>query len=459
MDSSDQDGSPIELRIESLTTGRLTRRQLLQTAGVGLAGAALAPALAACSPQEKGVNQNKLTNELSIVQWAHFVPAYDSWFDKYAEEWGTKNKVTVTVDHVQNLDLPGRLASESAARTGHDIIQFSSQVQTYRYEKQLVDVGDIVAHATQLYGNPIKLAKDTGQVGGVWRAMPDFYIIIAPLIRDDLLAQAGNPKIETWEDVKNFCGTMKRRSNNAAGLAISHCNDANHNWRAVMWSYGASEVAKDGKTITVNTPEFKAFLEFSKAFFQEAITPEVFAWDDVSDNRYLGSGQGSFIHDAISSIRSIEAPNKALFDKISIRAPLKGPGGQHNMPDSVLYAIWEFAKNKETAKKFLTDYLDIWKEASKQSTGYNMPYFENLFKKPMAVIGDTQKLAILQDYKGDEIFHTFGYPGPPNSAAQQVLAEYIIPDTVGFYVKGDQTIAKTIDFIEKKLKPIYRSLR
>jgi multiple sugar transport system substrate-binding protein len=452
MGSSAGEGSEtLEQTIESLTLQSLTRRQLLQTAGVGLAGVALAPALMAC--ERKNVNQNVMTNQLSIVQWAHFVPAYDDWFDKYAADWGTKNKVNVAVDHVNNLDLPGRLASEAAARTGHDIIQFQSQVQTHRYKNLLVDVGDLVKRAEDKYGKVIKFGKDTSLIDGVWRAYPDFYIIIAPLIRDDMLARAGNPKIETWEDIHKFSKQMGR----TAGLAISKCNDANHNWRAIMWSYGASEVAADGKTLTVNTPEFKEFLNFSKTFFNDSITPEVFAWDDVSDNKYLGSGEASFIHDALSSLRSIEGKNKPLFDKVSIRAPLKGPKGTHNMPDSTLYAIWEFAKNRETAKQFMRDYIDIWPTAMRESTGYNMPYFENLFRKPMPVIGESKKLEILQDYKGDEVFHTFGYPGPPNSAAQNALANFVIPDTIAFYTQDKtQTLDKTIEYITGRLKQIYK---
>jgi len=452
METSESHGSdPVDRTIESLTQQRLTRRQLLQTASVGLAGAALAPALAAC--ERKTVQQNVLTDQLSIVQWAHFVPAYDVWFDKYADEWGTKNKVKVTVDHVNNLDLPGRLASEAAARTGHDIIQFQSQIQTHRYKNLLVDMGELVKRAEDKYGKVIKFGKDTALLDGVWRAYPDFYIIIAPLVRDDMLTRVGNPKIETWEDVRKFSRQMGR----TAGLAISKCNDANHNWRAIMWSYGASEVASDGKTLTVNTPEFKEFLNFSKAFFNESITPEVFAWDDVSDNKYLDSGVASFIHDAISSLRTIEGHNKPLFDNISIRPVLKGPAGKpHNMPDTTLYGIWSFAKNQETAKQFLRDYIDIWPTAMRQSTGYNMPYFEKLFQKPMPVIGESPKLAALQDFHGDEIFHTFGYPGPPNSAAQNALANFVLPDTIAFYTQGNNTLDKTIDYITGRLKQIYK---
>jgi multiple sugar transport system substrate-binding protein len=423
-------------------------------AGSPSAGASPGASPVAAAPPTSAPAAVTLESQLNIVQWSHFVPAYDTWFDKYADDWGNKNKVKVTVDHVPNLELPARLAAEAAAKTGHDIIQFQAQVQTFRYEQLLMDVSDLVNYGASKYGAPTQLAKGTSFINGTWRALPDFYIVIAPLVRDDLMQSIGNPQLQTWDDVRKACATLKGQGH-PAGLAISHCNDANHNWRGIMWTFGASEVQQDGKTLNVDTKEFRAFLDFTKAFYNDSITPEVFAWDDVSDNRYLGSAEASFIHDAISSLRSIETPNKPLFDSISIRAPMAGPGGQHDMPDVTLYAVWEFAKNKQAAKQFLKDYLDIWKTAMKESTGYNMPFFENLFEKPMPVIGETEKLNILQDYKGDAVLHTFGYPGPPNAAAQEVLANFHIPDIVGIYVRGNTSLDDTIKEATNRLKPIY----
>src|SRR2546430_5730403 len=37
---------------------------------------------------------------LKILQWSHFVPSYDVWFDKYAKDWGTAKGIDVTVDHI-----------------------------------------------------------------------------------------------------------------------------------------------------------------------------------------------------------------------------------------------------------------------------------------------------------------------------------------------------------------------
>jgi multiple sugar transport system substrate-binding protein len=438
----------------------LTRRGLLRTVGLGAAAAGVGSLLSACLPGlSSGGAAGPATSSgagttLGIVQWSHFVPAYDTWFDKWVADWGASNKIQVTVDHVPNLEMPARLAAEAAAKAGHDIIQFTGQIQTYRYEPLLVDVGDIVKIATDKWGEPTKMAKDFAFLNGTWRALPDHYIVIAPLVRDDVMQAIGKPKLESWDDVRQAGGKMKAQ-NNAAGLAISHCNDANHNWRAIMWSLGASEVAADGKTLTVDTPEFRQFLDFAKAFYQEAITPEVFAWDDASDNRWLASGQGGFIHDAISSLRSIQPGNPDLYNKISIYPPMKGVNGAPiDMPDANLYGIWNFARNQEGARQFLHDFMENWKESMVQSTGYNMPFYANLFQRPMPVIGDDPKLQILQDYQGD-LLHTFGYPGPPNAAAQEVLAAFHIPDIVGIYVRGSTTLDDTVREATSRLKPIY----
>src|SRR5690242_14380690 len=66
------------------TMGRVTRRRFLQTTGLGIAAA---PVLSPFVAKEAFAADKAL----SIVQWAHFVPEYDTWFDNFAKEWGKKN--------------------------------------------------------------------------------------------------------------------------------------------------------------------------------------------------------------------------------------------------------------------------------------------------------------------------------------------------------------------------------
>ncbi len=117
---------------------RVTRRQFVRTAGVGLTGGAMANLLAArqAPAQIRGTN-------LRILTWSHFIPAYDTWFDKFAGEWGEKNGVKVRVDHIPHLEIPARMAAEFAAGAGHDILFNGSTILTRIYYKTLADLTDI----------------------------------------------------------------------------------------------------------------------------------------------------------------------------------------------------------------------------------------------------------------------------------------------------------------------------
>src|SRR5215469_4214307 len=93
----------------------VTRRNFLKTSGVAAGAAGLAPVISAPFVSTALAQ----TKTLRILQWSHFVPQYDTWFDGFATEWGKKNGVTVTVDHIPHLELPARAAAEISAGAGH----------------------------------------------------------------------------------------------------------------------------------------------------------------------------------------------------------------------------------------------------------------------------------------------------------------------------------------------------
>src|SRR5918912_4340661 len=103
--------------------GRYDRRELLRRAGagavsVGLAGSGFGQAF--YGPLRfKG---RWLKGDLTIIQWIHFVPAYDDWFDKtWCKQWGEKNDCQVKVDHINNTQLDATAAAQVAAQKGHDL--------------------------------------------------------------------------------------------------------------------------------------------------------------------------------------------------------------------------------------------------------------------------------------------------------------------------------------------------
>src|SRR2546427_6545124 len=73
----------------------MDRRQFVTTTGAAAAAAVLRPTILG-KPQQK---------TLKNIQWSHFVPPYDAWFDKYAKEWGTGKAGPVTVEHLSLAGL------------------------------------------------------------------------------------------------------------------------------------------------------------------------------------------------------------------------------------------------------------------------------------------------------------------------------------------------------------------
>ncbi|MGH3355313.1 MAG: twin-arginine translocation signal domain-containing protein, partial [Nocardioidaceae bacterium] len=106
-----------------------TRREFLRV--TGLVGAGVALGGCASEPQGPGAGgaappgaepspvfsepSTKLSGSLSLLLWSHFVPSHDTWFDKFAQDWGKKVGVNVRVDHIDVANVPTQIASEIQA--------------------------------------------------------------------------------------------------------------------------------------------------------------------------------------------------------------------------------------------------------------------------------------------------------------------------------------------------------
>ncbi|HWB45407.1 MAG TPA: twin-arginine translocation signal domain-containing protein [Hyphomicrobiaceae bacterium] len=119
----------------------VTRRRFLKNTGLTVAAAGAAPLLSAPFVSRGALAQSK---SLSIVQWSHFVPEYDTWFDNFAKQWGEKNKIAVTVDHIPVQNVPARAAAEASAGSGHDLFGFNGAGGAHLYRKFFIDVSDLV---------------------------------------------------------------------------------------------------------------------------------------------------------------------------------------------------------------------------------------------------------------------------------------------------------------------------
>jgi multiple sugar transport system substrate-binding protein len=419
-----------DVRLTPTDSPGFSRRSFLKTTGVGVAGSTLATMLDArqAPAQIKGTT-------LRILQWSHFIPAYDNWFDNvFVKEWGDKNGVKVRVDHIPHLELPARMAAEFAAGAGHDIIHNGSSILTRLYYKSLADVSDVYDAVGKKYGGWIPTAGPLVQVEGRTYGMPMFYILLPMLWRKDLFEANNLQAPDTWELARVAARTLKPKGH-PTGIQFSQCADANLNWRSLLFSFGGAESDPSGENILVDSKETREALKFAKALFDEGMTAEVFSWDDASDNRYLASGVACWIHDAISAYRTTEDTNPDVFKQTQIAMEPAGPNGKRvSVSAANVYMIWKFSKNQQAAKEFLAYFADSDLEGMKQSRGYNMPYLIGNAKKPMPIIGADPKMQILQDFP--KIVAFYGYPGPFTTPIQEVVNLFVVPDMFTRVARG-----------------------
>jgi multiple sugar transport system substrate-binding protein len=197
-----------------------------------------------------------------------------------------------------------------------------------------------------------------------------------------------------------------------------------------------------------------------KALFEEAMTPEVLAWDASSNNRQMLAGRSSLVLNAISVTRTGENQKMAIHEKIGLAKAAKGPvrrmGLEHVMD---CYAIWKFSENIAGAQKFLIDYIDNFKQAFMASEFYNFPCFAGtvpdlkqiIAKDPKAVPPD--KYAVLEDVL--DWATNVGYPGYSTAAIADTFNTWVLNTMFAQAASGAETPEDALKRAETSMKTIW----
>ncbi len=428
-----------------------SRRQVLKAAGVGTLAVA-----AGGLPRARAQGKT-----LKIIQWSHFIPAYDKWFDGvFCKQWGEKHGTRVSVDHIAIGEINARAAAEVSAKRGHDLFMFLSPPAAY--EKQVIDHTEVYQQVAKKWGKPIDLGhKSTfNPKTKKYFAFSDSYVPDPGDYRQDLWSQVGYPNgPDTYDDLRKGAKAIKDKFGNPCGIGLSQELDTNMAMRGVLWSFGGAEQDPDGKVI-INSPQTIEALKFMRALFKEAETNEVFTWDPSSNNRGILAGKLSFVVNAISVTRTAEKENPEMSKKIQLVPALKGPAhrlaAEHVMD---CYAIWNFAENKEGAKQFLVDYIDAFGEAFKQSEFYNFPCFPTTVPNIPEKIANDPKAQPPDKYKvlGNvlEWATNVGYPGYATAAIDEAFNTFVLPTMFARVARDEASPEDAAKAAEKELKRIF----
>ncbi len=397
---------------------------------------------------------------LKIVQWAHTVPAYDKWFDAFAQQWGNEHGTAVTVDHIAIGEIAARASAEAAAGAGHDMVLFVSPPASF--EQEVIDHREVYEEAQRRNGKAIELALRStfNPKTRKFFAFADSFVPDPGNYRRDLWSQAGYPNgPATYDELLAGGRRIKETAGNPTGIGLSPELDSNMALRAILWSFGGSEQDEHGN-VTLQSKQTIEAVKYVRELFRSCETPEVFSWDASSNNRGMLSGRLSYAQNAISITRAAEKDNPAMSKEIQLRAALAGPARRLAPPNNThCYAIWKFARNKDGAKEFLAHLIDHYATAFAASEFYNFPCFpatvpdlaKRLAHDPKA--DPPSKYAILEDAVNWTT--NVGYPGYATGAIDQAINTFVIPTMFAKAARGEMAPETAVRDADAEMRRIF----
>jgi ABC-type glycerol-3-phosphate transport system substrate-binding protein len=451
----------------------VSRRSLMKGTGVAL-GAGLSAATLArieAAAQESTPTRNIGGTSLHILQWSHFVPAYDEWFDAFAQAWGEANDVDVNVEHIDTAQVPARIASDLGAGTGPDL--FEHIFSLAQYERSMVDMTDLVQEASARHGEQIAMCRNNS-FNPTTNAFYGFCHGYAPDpgdYRKSLWEAVGLPNgPTTWQELLDGGTRIMNEQGVQLGIGMSNEVDSRMAAQTLLWAYGA-QIQDEAENVVINTPEAIQAVEYMANLFKNCMTDEVFGWTAAGNNQALIAGQASYILNSISAYRTAQGAQPEVANDIFFTTPLVGPAGQERALAHghavFIYQMPQYSKNQDTAREFILHLVANYKEASNQSKFYNFSAWPSVVPELTAEGGwldndpygsqPPDKLAVLKT--ANDWTTNVGWPGPANAAIGQIFNEPIIPNMMARAARGEQTAQESVAQAEAEIKAIFDNWR
>ena len=396
---------------------------------------------------------------LRILQWSHFVPGYDRWFDAWARSWGEQHDTDVTVDHVGVNALNSTAAAEVSAGRGHDLVMFLRPRPVH--EPDVIDHREIVEECQRRYGKPLELAvrSTRNPRSGKFHGFCDMVVPDPVNYRSDLWADAGQTP-DDWDRVRVGGKAIKARTGIPVGIGLSAEDDSAIALRVLLLSFGGAEQDANGAPALASKETVEA-VKYVTALYREAMTPAVLAWDPSSNNRAMLAGQSSLVMNAISITRSAENDRLPIGSKIALARPPRGPARRIGLPHATsVYVVWKFAENVEGAKAFLVDLVGHSREAFQASESYDFPAFPDRVKDLPALLAKDpkasppDKYAVLSDAL--DWMTNLGAPGYANAALDDAYGTWVLNTMFARAATGADTAEAAVKQADQKLRQIWQ---
>jgi multiple sugar transport system substrate-binding protein len=430
-----------------MTEATLTRTQLLQ--------AAAAAGFAFAGPMRFA--QRALKGSLRIIQWNHFVPAYDTWLDTWAADWGAAHDINVTIDRVDYTRLPALAAAEASAGKGHDVFGF--RTPSAAFEPYLVDHGPIVREIERRVG----AVSDIGRLStynpgkGTYNGVALSFSPAAFIWRHDVWNEVGDAPA-TWEHVRAAAPRLQAVGS-PVGLGLSAALESQLTLLGLMLCFGCSLQDENNRPALGGKQLVEAVKLVADVFRSEP--QRVLGWTDASNNAFLLGGQGSAIVNAVTAVQLADDLGIAFAPNLWVWPAPAGPSARVSIPQATgVYSIWKFAKNQDAAQQFLVDLAAQSQAATVASRFLDLPAFPGSFPtlgQAAARVDEPPpkgKYTILTTIAAKHT-RSVGYPGTANAAVMKALDSSIVSRMFASAAQGTQSAESAVAAASREVQALW----
>ncbi|MBV8030775.1 MAG: extracellular solute-binding protein [Betaproteobacteria bacterium] len=441
------------------------RRKFIQTAGAATAALAF-----------PYIRTSHAAGNLSVAFWDHWVPGANDTLTKICQDWAAKEKVAIKIDYLttQGNKLQLTAQAEAQAKAGHDLIAMLAW-DPLEKQKQLEPMDDVIGGLEKQYGKVVPAMEYLGKAKGKWIAVPSptGTQVKPPCARLDIWKQAANidfqkmypagskptAEAENWTyDTMLKAAPALQKAGHPLGLGLGQTTDSIDWVGAMFHAFGADLVDAKGNVIVKTNDAVKQVLEYMQQLVKY-LPPDVFAWDDASNNKYLISGQGSMIFNPPSAWSVAKRDNPKVAEQCWTFSMPKGPKGRFVPYLPIILGTWSFSKNKSAAKSLLRE---IWQRPNVEklvaaSNGYDVPSFQSMRDfKTWEEVSPPKGTVYHYPPRDDETPWVSGAPAPAN-VANQMYVQSIMTKMIAKCTQGGDSVAKTLDWATSEIEGYSRT--
>jgi ABC-type glycerol-3-phosphate transport system substrate-binding protein len=399
------------------------------------------------------------------------VPGADAVLAKLCNEWAAKEKVELKIEIVDQFNLLMTGVSEGRAKSGRDIVGLISW-EVAALAANLEPVDDIMQPLIAKYGAVSSDVEYLGRQLGHWIAVPaaSGSWLQSACARIDLIKQHAGIDLTrmyppdapadkvlaeawTWDAFLNAAEKCQR-AGYPFGIGMGQTPDSVDSAAAIFAAYGAHLVDAKG-AITVNSDATRETLEYAKTLVQ-FLPPNVFDWDDPTNNQWLISGKSALIMNPPSAWAVATRENPKVAEQLWSFPPPKGPRGRFESSNPMYWGIWKFSKSKSAAKSLLNHLSQrpAVERLVNASAGYDIPAFSGLRDARIwAEAGPPRGTLYHYPPRDDQVLSIPGAPAPP-AIGVQIYYQAIMTKMIARVTQGGASIDQTIAWAEATLEDL-----